>query len=107
MTAQGHSRSVFHRAVERRNLLVAEMTAREIGRISLDEALALTILVAERAPERLPRFAGRWLRLYLDTNLDATVVEINFTGACLQALGDSSTSAAAALALQELARRAG
>lgn len=107
MTAQGHARSVFHRAIERRNLLIAETTAREIGRISLDEALALTVLVAERAPDRLPRFADRWLRLYLDTKAEATASEIAFASACLQALGNSSTSAAATLALQELARQAG
>jgi hypothetical protein len=32
-------RATFHRAIDRGNLLVAEMTAREIGRITLAEAL--------------------------------------------------------------------
>ena len=62
MTAQGHSRSIFTRAIENGNLLVAEMTAREVGRLTLDESLALTTLIAEREPERSSRFVVRWLR---------------------------------------------
>jgi len=39
-TSQGHARTVFKRAVERGNLLlVAQATAKEIGRVSLVEAL--------------------------------------------------------------------
>lgn len=45
-------------------LVLAEATAREFGRISLEEALALTALVAEKEPERRSRFAVRWLRLF-------------------------------------------
>jgi hypothetical protein len=36
---------------------MAEATARELRRISLDESLALTALVAEKEPERRSRFA--------------------------------------------------
>jgi hypothetical protein len=46
---------VFRRALERGNLLVAEATAKEIGRISLAEALELTALIARKAPRRHPR----------------------------------------------------
>jgi hypothetical protein len=35
LTAQGHPRATFLRAIERGNLLVAETTAREIGRLAL------------------------------------------------------------------------
>ena len=42
MTAQGHPRAIFKRAIERGNVALAEATARELGRLSLDEALALT-----------------------------------------------------------------
>ena len=48
MTAQGHPRRIFATAIERGNIVMAEATARELGRISLDEALALTALVAEK-----------------------------------------------------------
>jgi hypothetical protein len=37
---------------------MAEATASELGRISLDESLALTVLVAEKEPRRRSRFGG-------------------------------------------------
>jgi len=45
-TSQGHARSVFKRALEHDNLVVAEATAEEIGHFSLVEALELTALIA-------------------------------------------------------------
>ena len=40
MTAQGHPGAIFKRAIENGNLLViAEATAREVGNLTLDEAL--------------------------------------------------------------------
>jgi hypothetical protein len=45
LTAQGHPRAIFKRAIERGNVLVAEATAREIG-LSLEEALQLVVLYA-------------------------------------------------------------
>ena len=47
MTAQGRPRWIFQTAIERGNIVMAEATARELGRITLDESLALTVLVAE------------------------------------------------------------
>jgi hypothetical protein len=46
LTAQGSPRSIFQRAIEHGNVTVAEATARELGRITLAESLALTALVA-------------------------------------------------------------
>jgi hypothetical protein len=39
------------------------VTAREIGRVTIAEALGLTALVARKQPERYGRFAARWLCL--------------------------------------------
>jgi hypothetical protein len=39
----------------------AEASAREMGAVDLAEALDLVCLVADVAPERLDRFARRWL----------------------------------------------
>jgi hypothetical protein len=47
------SRTVLKRTLERGNLLVAEATAKEIGRISLGEVLELTLLIAEKEPPKL------------------------------------------------------
>jgi hypothetical protein len=44
LEAEGHPRTIFKRAIERSNVAVAEATAPEVGRLSLDEALALTAL---------------------------------------------------------------
>jgi hypothetical protein len=57
----GNPRAHFKRAIDRGNLVVAEITAREIGRINLVEALELTALLAKRDPKRHKRFASRWL----------------------------------------------
>jgi hypothetical protein len=46
ITAQGNPRTVFRRAIEHGNLMVAEMTIREIGVVGRDEALELTALMA-------------------------------------------------------------
>jgi hypothetical protein len=65
LTAQGHPRAIFKRAIERGNLVVSEMAARELGRITLDESLALVALVAAKDPPRHSRYAVRWLRRLL------------------------------------------
>ena len=54
------------RALEHGNLMVAEATAKEIGRVSLVEALELTILVAQKEPQRLRRVGVRRLQRYLE-----------------------------------------
>jgi hypothetical protein len=38
VTAQGHPRTIFKRAIENGNVLVVEMTARESSRLMLEEA---------------------------------------------------------------------
>ena len=45
---------------------MAEATARELGRISLAEALELTILIAKKEPARLSKVGVRWLQRYLE-----------------------------------------
>src|SRR5262245_5378862 len=52
LTAQGHPRTIFKRAIERGNLVVAEATAREVGRLTLTEALELTALIGSDARNR-------------------------------------------------------
>jgi hypothetical protein len=66
MTAQGQPRARFRRAIQRRNLLGAETAAREMGAVSLGEALDLVCLVAEVAPARLDAYARRWLARLAD-----------------------------------------
>jgi hypothetical protein len=88
MTAQGQPRVIFHRAIERGNLVVAEATLRaEIPHPTLVDLLDLTALIAFKAPERYTRVAARWLLRYLQAVEDATIHDAAFISACLQALG--------------------
>src|SRR4029077_8686372 len=65
VTSQGHPRTVFCRALEHGNLMIAEATAREIGHVELSEALELTALIALHDAERGQRAALRWLQRWL------------------------------------------
>lgn len=93
MTAQGHPRAIFHRAIQRQNLVVAEVTAREIGSVSLDEALELVCLVAEKAPERLDAYARRWVSRLLQERA-LTLAEIDVVVSALRALPSERAAAA-------------
>jgi hypothetical protein len=65
VTAQGHPRAIFKRAIERGNVVLAEMTARELGRLTLEEALSLLVLYAEKEPAKYERAALRWFSRYV------------------------------------------
>jgi hypothetical protein len=61
MTSQGTPHGRFTRCIASGNLRGAEMAARELGRLSLDDALSLCVLFAEKDRLRLERAALRWL----------------------------------------------
>ena len=102
MTSQGHPRTVFRRALERGNLLVAEATAREVGQVSLGEALELTALVALHDRERGGRYAVRWLHRWL-AERGPTIDQAVMAAGCLAELGGGEHDAALA-ALRTLRR---
>ncbi len=106
-TSQGRPYSIFRRALERWNLLVAEATAKELPPLNLTDALELTILIARKEPRRHPRVAARWLLRYLEECGDATIDEAVMVAACLAALaGDRHGDAAPTLrAMAERATR--
>ncbi len=85
MTSQGRPRTVFARALQHGNLVVAEGMARELGRISLAEALELTILIGRKEPKRLPRVAVRWLERYL-AECEPTLSDVALAVSALSAL---------------------
>jgi len=61
-------------------------TAREIGRVTIAEALELTALVARKQPHRYGRFAARWLCLYLEEHEKATLDDVALLVSNLQSL---------------------
>jgi hypothetical protein len=62
MTSQGSAHGRFQRAIAARNLLNAETAAREMGGLSLADALLLCELLAATDPKRYERAALRWLQ---------------------------------------------
>ena len=63
MTWDGSPRTRFQRAIRARSLYLAELAARDMGAVSLDEALALVVLYGEaQDPKYVPaavRLVGR------------------------------------------------
>lgn len=90
--------------IERGNLVVAEVTARELGRLDLADALKLTALMALRDLERGRRAAMRWLRWWLESrspSLEETAIVV----ALLAALGGAGHLTAVS-ALRDMTVRA-
>ena len=65
LTAQPHAHVRFRRAIERRALWMAEDAACELPNLSLDDALQLVHLYAERGSPKYEKAALRWLERYL------------------------------------------
>jgi hypothetical protein len=100
-TSQGHPRTIFKRALEHDNLVLAEVTAREIGRVTIAEALELTALVARKQPDRYGRYAARWLCLYLEEHEKATLDDVARLVSNLQALSTRKNHASALAILRK------
>jgi hypothetical protein len=98
---------VFRRALERGNALVAEMTARELGHISLREALELTALVARHDRVRGSRLAARWLERWLGDSPAPMIDDAVIVAANLAALGGGGHDAAVSALRASAARVSG
>jgi hypothetical protein len=85
--------------------VLAEMNAREIGRVTIAEALELTALVARKQPHSYGRFAARWLCLYLEEHEKATIEDVELLVSNLRSLGTPEDHAAARATLRKAARR--
>jgi hypothetical protein len=85
--------------------VLAEVTAREIGRVTIAEALELTALVARKQPHRCGRFALRWLRLYLEEHEQATLEHVELLVSNLRSLANRPDHARALAILRKAARR--
>jgi hypothetical protein len=86
VTSQGSAHGRFARAIRQRNLFMAELAARELRGLALDNALDLVALIAEVQPERIERAAIRWHgRLEVESQL-LTLAESELALAALGAL---------------------
>ena len=103
MTAQGHPRAIFSRAIENGNLVVAEQVAREVPNLTLEEALRLLFLYAEKDPIKYDRAALRWLSRYGTDGKAVTLLKVQLAASALAELRGGDAQHAAKL-LVELAR---
>ena len=62
------------------------MAARELGSVSLADALALTLLTAETGDDRWPRAAARWLGRFIIESPAMTIGEAGLAAAAIQEL---------------------
>jgi hypothetical protein len=69
MTSQGTAHARFQRAIHSRHVRNAEIAARELGGLSLADALSLCELLANADPRRYERAALRWLQRFIDERL--------------------------------------
>ncbi len=61
MTSQGRAQASFQRAIKRGHLLNAEIAVRELGTLSLSEALSLCLLYEREGDAKFERAFRRWL----------------------------------------------
>jgi hypothetical protein len=66
MTSQGTAHGRFARAVRRGDIVKAQLAAREMGSLSLADALSLCEMLAARDPQRFERAARRWLQRFIE-----------------------------------------
>jgi hypothetical protein len=86
MTSQGSAHGRFTRAIKARNLFQVELALRELGGVSLLDALDYLDLLAEQKPAKLEQAALRWHgRLELEANL-LTLAESQLALAALASL---------------------
>lgn len=104
MGAAGTTHGNFQRAVARGNLPVALATAKELGELSLEDALALTELFARIGDPRFEQAAVRWLgRLACERR--PPLATLRLATALVAALPDERDGAAAHELVRLLARR--
>jgi hypothetical protein len=99
VTAQGSAYMRFRRALDRGNVTEALSGASELPYVGLAEALELTLLLADREPEKYDRAATRWHLRFLE---EVPNVDLHENQAVLALLAAIPANRLAAAALAEL-----
>lgn len=103
MTSQGSAHGRFTRALAQRNLRGAELAAKEMGGLSLLDALDYLMLLVELQPGRAPAAAVRW---HGRLELESATLSLTESQLALAALASLCTGDAAAIeVLRRLLRR--
>jgi hypothetical protein len=85
MTSQGSAHGRFTRFIAQKNLRGAEMAAKEMGGLSLHDALGYLVLLAELRPDRAPSAAIRW---HGRLELESTALTLTESQLALAALAE-------------------
>ena len=97
MTAQPSANIRFRRAIDARSVVLAELTAREMRHLTLEDALELVVLYAEAGDEKFERAACRWLSRLTNERENLTLTEAQLAAVALGALKDAPLTAATTL----------
>jgi hypothetical protein len=93
MTSEGSAQARFARAARNGHVLHAEIAARELGSLSISDALSLVLLYQGQGDAKFERAARRWVRrVPIDHRLRHQEVEL--PRAALGALGSRFTRVA-------------
>jgi hypothetical protein len=86
VTAQGQPLTRYRRALERRHIFGAEIALRELGYVSLKDALGLVGLYAAEGSPKFEKAALRWLARLAFESDDVTLNDLQFAAAALAGL---------------------
>jgi hypothetical protein len=97
VTSQGTAHGRLERAIRDRRVFHAELAARELGSLTLGDALRLVLLYAEVEPAKFERAALRWLGRYLTEGKRVSLLKVSLAVAALSELRAGEREAAAKL----------
>jgi hypothetical protein len=97
VTSQGAALTRYRRAIETRSIVLAELAARELGHVSLSDALALVLLYANAGSPKAEPAAVRWLARLALERPRTTIGELQLAAAALGQLGERPKTAARTL----------
>ena len=94
MTSQGTALTRYRRAIEAKSVLLAELSAREMGHVPLGDALALVTLYAASGSPKAEPAAVRWLARLALERPRTTIGELQLAAAALAQLSERPKIAA-------------
>ena len=104
MGEHGHTGTVFKRAIDRGNVVAAELALREAGEVDLGDALEFVVLVALGDRPRSRRMCVRWLERFVGETTGVEIESVVAVAGLLTALGGPDHIHAAS-ALRDMAER--
>jgi hypothetical protein len=83
VSVKGHPHARFRRALRTGNPAIAEAAARDLGRLTLADALDLCLLYRSQ-PERYERAAARWIARLIDERPGVRLSELEMVAAAFR-----------------------